>query len=96
MNLIPKGEVIRHKAILESKEFLQREGIDFDEVFTLVVRIQIIRLVIGLTNMKNWYICQMDVKWEFMNDPLDEEVYVTQPVDKCMDSNKLQEVVIRR
>lgn len=49
----PKGEVVLHKARLISKGFLQKEGIDYDEVFAPVARIEKIRLVVGLTNMHN-------------------------------------------
>ena len=72
----PKGEVTRHKARLVAKGFLQKEGIDFDEVIAPVARIKTIRVVVGLANMNNWNICQMDVKCEFLNGPLDKEVYV--------------------
>ena len=80
VKLNPKGEVTRHKARLVAKGFLQKEGIDFDEVFAPVARIETIRLVVGLANMNNWHTCQMDVKCAFLNGPLDEEVYVEQPV----------------
>src|SRR3954471_12122129 len=66
-------------ARLVAKGFLQKEGIDFDEVFAPVARIETIRLVVGLANMNNWHMCQMDVKCAFLNGPLDEEVYVAQP-----------------
>lgn len=59
---------------------MQREDIDFEEVFAQVARIKTIRLIIGITNMNNWYIYQMDVKYAFLNRPLEEEVYVTQPL----------------
>ena len=72
----PKGEVNRYKARLVEKGFLQKEGINFDEVFAPVARIETIRLVDGLANMNNWHICQMDVKCEFLNGLLYEEVYV--------------------
>ena len=75
-----KGEVTRHKARLVAKGFLQKEGIDFDEVFAPVARIETIRLVVGLAEINSWHICQMDVKCAFLNGPLDEEVYVKQPV----------------
>lgn len=63
-----------------AKRFLQREGIDFDEVFALVVRIKTIGLVIYLANINNWSMCQMDLKCEFLSVSLDEEAYVSQPV----------------
>ena len=62
-----------------AKGFLQKEGIDFDEVFAPVARIETIRLVVGLANMNNWQMCQMDVKCAFLNGPLEEEVYIAQP-----------------
>lgn len=76
VNLNRKGEVNRHKATLVAKGFLQKEGINFDKVFAPVSRIETIRLVVGLANMKNWYTCQIDVKCAFLNGPLDEDVYV--------------------
>lgn len=76
----PKDEVIRHKEKLVAKGFLQKERIDYDEVFAPIARIETTRLVVGLANIHNWLICQVHVKCAFMNDPLDEEVYVTQPV----------------
>ena len=79
MKLNPKGEVTRYKARLVAKGFLQKEGIVFDEVFAPVARIETIRLVVGLANINNWQMCQMDVKCAFLNGPLDEEVYVAQP-----------------
>ena len=59
-----------------AKGFLQKEGIDFDEIFAPVARIGTIWLVVGLTNMN-----KMDVKCELLNETLDEEVNVTQPVE---------------
>ena len=76
----PKGKVTRHKASLVAKEFLQKEGIDFDEFFAPVARIETIRLVIGLAEINNWHICQTDVNCAFLNGPLDKEVFVKQPV----------------
>ena len=75
----PKGEVIKHKARLVAKGFLQREGIDYEEVFTPVARLETIRLVVGIAHSNNWMVYQMDVKSAFLNGPLVEEVYVGQP-----------------
>jgi hypothetical protein len=74
-----QGEVTRYKARLVAKGFLQKEGIDFDEVFAPVARIETIRLVVVLANINNWSMYQMDVKCAFLNGPLEEEVYVKQP-----------------
>lgn len=59
--------------------YLQREGIDCEEVFAPVVRIKIIRLVVGIANNHNWPIYQMDVKSAFLNGLLEEEVFVGYP-----------------
>lgn len=69
VKLSPKVEVVRHKEILVAKGFLQREGIDFDEVIAPVAKIKTIRLVIVLANVNNWPMCQMDLKCEFFNGP---------------------------
>jgi hypothetical protein len=46
-----------------------------------VARIETIRLVVGIANINNWSMYQMDVKCAFLNGPLEEEVYVKQPTD---------------
>ena len=74
----PKGKIVKHKARLVAKGFLQREGIDYDEVFAPVARLETIRLVVGISNSENWQMYQMDVKSAFLNGPLEEEVYVDQ------------------
>ena len=56
----PKGEVTRHKVRLVAKGFLLKEGMDFDEVFSLVARIETIRLVIGLAEINSWHIVYGD------------------------------------
>lgn len=79
MKANPKGEIIKYKARLVAKGFLQREGIDFEEVSAPVSRIEIIMLVVGIDNNHNCPIYQMDVKSAFLNKPLEEEVCVRQP-----------------
>lgn len=59
-----------------AKGYLQKEGIDFDEVSAPIARIEKIRFVVALANIKNLSMYQMDVKCAFMNGLLDEEVYV--------------------
>ena len=59
VNMNPKGEVTRHKGRIMAKGFLQKERIDFNEVFAPVARIKIIRLVIGLAEINSWRIYQV-------------------------------------
>nr|GEU67227.1 retrovirus-related Pol polyprotein from transposon TNT 1-94 [Tanacetum cinerariifolium] len=72
------GGVLKNKARLVSQGFRQEEGIDFEESFTLVPRIEAIRIFVANAAHKNMTIFQMDVKTAFLNDELKEEVYVSQ------------------
>ncbi|GJY65605.1 retrovirus-related pol polyprotein from transposon TNT 1-94 [Tanacetum coccineum] len=71
--------VIRNKARLVAKGYAQEEGIDFEESFALVARLEAIRIFIAYAVHKSFPIYQMDVKSAFLNGPLKEEVYVAQP-----------------
>ncbi|GKC87600.1 retrovirus-related pol polyprotein from transposon TNT 1-94 [Tanacetum coccineum] len=71
--------VLKNKARLVTQGFRQEEGIDFEESFTPVARIEAIRIFIANAAHKNMTIYQMDVKMAFLNDELKEEVYVSQP-----------------
>nr|GFA43665.1 copia protein [Tanacetum cinerariifolium] len=71
--------VIRNKARLVAKGYAQEEGIDFEKSFALVTRLEAFRIFIVYAAHKSFLIYQMDVKMEFLNGLLKEEVYVTQP-----------------
>ncbi|GJZ84334.1 retrovirus-related pol polyprotein from transposon TNT 1-94 [Tanacetum coccineum] len=71
--------VIRNKARLVAKGYAQEEGIDFEESFAPVARLEAVRIFIAYVAHKSFLIYQMDVKMEFHNGPLKEEVYVAQP-----------------
>nr|GEX30085.1 hypothetical protein [Tanacetum cinerariifolium] len=71
--------VIRNKARLVAKGYAQEEGINFEESFTPVVRLEAIQIFVAYAAHKSFPIYQMDVKTEFLNGPLKEEVYVAQP-----------------
>jgi hypothetical protein len=75
-----KGEIERYKARLVVKGYSQRPGIDYDEVFAPVARLETIRMVISLAAQNKWKIYQMDVKSAFLNGILEEEIYVEQPM----------------
>nr|GEY86208.1 retrovirus-related Pol polyprotein from transposon TNT 1-94 [Tanacetum cinerariifolium] len=71
--------VIRNKARLEAVGYPQQEGIDYDETFAPVARIEAIRLFLAYAAHKDFTVFQMDVKTMFLNEILKEEVYVGQP-----------------
>nr|GEV48744.1 putative reverse transcriptase domain-containing protein [Tanacetum cinerariifolium] len=71
--------VIRNKARLVAVGYSQQEGIDYDETFAPVSRIEAIRLILAYAAHKDFTVFQMDVKTAFLNGILKEEVYVGQP-----------------
>ncbi|GKA36013.1 retrovirus-related pol polyprotein from transposon TNT 1-94 [Tanacetum coccineum] len=73
------GDVLKNKVRLVAKGYRQEEGIDFEESFEPVARIEAIRIFIANAASKNMIIYQMDVKTAFLNGELKEEVYVSQP-----------------
>ncbi|GKA51677.1 retrovirus-related pol polyprotein from transposon TNT 1-94 [Tanacetum coccineum] len=73
------GGVLKNKARLVAQGFRQEEGINFEESFAPVARIEAIRIFIANAAHKNMTIYQMDVKTAFLNGELKEEVYVSQP-----------------
>ncbi|GJY27897.1 retrovirus-related pol polyprotein from transposon TNT 1-94 [Tanacetum coccineum] len=73
------GDVLKNKARLVAKGYRQEEGIDFEESFAPVARIEAIRIFIANAASKSMVIYQMDVKTAFLNSELKQEVYVSQP-----------------
>ncbi|GJX08231.1 putative ribonuclease H-like domain-containing protein [Tanacetum coccineum] len=73
------GIVIRNKARLVAQGYTQEEGIEYDEVFTPVTRIEAIRLFLAYASFKDFMVYQMDVKSAFLYRKIKEEVYVCQP-----------------
>nr|GEZ82003.1 retrovirus-related Pol polyprotein from transposon TNT 1-94 [Tanacetum cinerariifolium] len=74
-----ENTVIRNKTRLVAKGYAQKEGIDFEESFAPVARLEAVRLFIAYAAYKSFNIYQMDVKTTFLYGPLKEEVYVNQP-----------------
>ncbi|MCI36410.1 reverse transcriptase [Trifolium medium] len=70
---------MKHKARLVARGFLQQQGIYYSEVYAPVGRMETIILVIAIASSMNWSLFHMDVKSAFLNGPLEEEVYVSQP-----------------
>ncbi|GJV54335.1 putative ribonuclease H-like domain-containing protein [Tanacetum coccineum] len=71
--------MIRNKARLVAQWYTQEEGIDYDEVFAPVARIEAIRLFLAYASFKDFMVYQMDVKSAFLYGKIEEEVYVCQP-----------------
>ncbi|KAJ4724838.1 Retrovirus-related Pol polyprotein from transposon TNT 1-94 [Melia azedarach] len=69
----------RYKARLVVKGFSQRKGVDFDEIFSPVVKMSSIRVVLGIAASLDLEIEQMDVKTAFLHGDLDKEIYMEQP-----------------
>ncbi|GJW37874.1 putative ribonuclease H-like domain-containing protein [Tanacetum coccineum] len=74
-----RGIVIKNKARLVAQGYTQEEGIDYDEVFAPVARIEAIRLFLAYASFKDFMVYQMDVKSAFLYGKIEEEVYVCQP-----------------
>nr|GFA51069.1 putative ribonuclease H-like domain-containing protein [Tanacetum cinerariifolium] len=74
-----RGIVVRKKARLVAQGHRQEEGINYDEVFTPVARIEAIRLFLAFASYIGFLVYQMDVKSSFLYGIIEEEVYVTQP-----------------
>nr|GEW37401.1 hypothetical protein [Tanacetum cinerariifolium] len=74
-----ENTVIRNKSRLVAKGYAQKEGVDFEESFTPVARLEGVRLFIAYAAHKSFMVYQMDVKTAFLYGPLKEEVYVNQP-----------------
>jgi len=64
---------------LVAKSYVQQQGIDYNEVFAPVARMDTVRMIIALVAQKGWTIYQLDVKSAFLHGELSEEVYVEQP-----------------
>jgi hypothetical protein len=96
------GVVTRNKARLVAKGYAQVTGLDFEETFAPVARLESIRILLAYAAHYSFKLFQMDVKSAFLNGPIKEEVYVEQPlglendrypdhVRRSMDLSKPQE-----
>ncbi|GJT11641.1 putative ribonuclease H-like domain-containing protein [Tanacetum coccineum] len=74
-----RGIVVRNKERLVAQGYTQEEGIDYDEVFAHVARIEVIRLFLAYASFMRFIVYQMDMKSAFLYGTIEEEVYVSQP-----------------
>nr|GEV43277.1 hypothetical protein [Tanacetum cinerariifolium] len=79
------GGILKNKARLVDRGYRQEEGIDFEESFASVARLEAIRIFLAFAARMNMVVYQMDVKTVFLNGNLREEVYISQP-DKFVDT----------
>jgi hypothetical protein len=70
---------VRNKTCLIAQGFSQVEGLDFEEIFALVTRLEAIRILLDFATSKGFKLYQMDVKNVFLNGVIQEEVFVRQP-----------------
>ncbi|KAI5342476.1 hypothetical protein L3X38_010351 [Prunus dulcis] len=75
------GSVQKNKAMLVAKGYAQKPGLDYNETYAHVARLDTIRTLIALVAQKEWKLYQLDVKSAFLNGVLPEEVYIDQPED---------------
>ena len=73
------GNIVKHKARIVAKGYVQKHGVDFEEIFAPVTRLETVRLLLALSAKHGWEVHHMDVKSAFLNGELDEVVYVSQP-----------------
>ena len=71
-----KGEVVKHKALLVVKGYVQKQGVDFEEVFASVTRLESVRLLLAIAAHHSYEVHHMDVKFTFLNGELKETIYV--------------------
>ena len=70
------GNIIRNKAQLVVKGYAQQEGIDYDETFAPVARMEAIRLFLAFAAFHQFMVYQMDVKCAFLNGEIEDEIYL--------------------
>ena len=73
------GSPLKYKAILVAKGYSQFHGIDYNETFTPVAKMDSIRLALAIAASKQWEVHHMDVKCAFLNGDLTEEIYMKKP-----------------
>ena len=72
------GSVDKYKARLVAKGYSKKEGVDYEDTFAPVAKLNTIRLMIALATQHKWKVHQLDVKSAFLNGDLKEEVYLVQ------------------
>ena len=82
-------KTIRYKARLCAEGFSQKPGVDFDEIYSPVVRYDLIRLLLAIAAIENLEMRKFDIKTAFMNGKVKEELYMKISDDISADRNKV-------
>nr|GEX72333.1 hypothetical protein [Tanacetum cinerariifolium] len=87
----PTEKIVKYKAIIVAKGYVQKHGIDYKEVFASVARIETVHLILALAGSYGWWVHHLDMKSAFLNGDFEEEVYVSQQegYQKEGESNKV-------
>ena len=91
-----QGALVKHKAHLVVKGYVQKQGVDFDQVFAPVARLETVGLLIAMAAQDGWEVHHMDVKSAFLNRELSEEVYVLQPPGFVKRNNEQNVLKLRK
>lgn len=75
----PEGNIVKYKARLVAKGYVQKKGVDYEEVFAPVAHLETVRLLLGLSAKEGWEVHHLDIKAAFLNGDLVEELYVVEP-----------------
>jgi hypothetical protein len=81
------GQINRYKSKLVAKSFQQVHGVDYDETFTPVAKMDSICLVVAIVATKGWEVHQMDVKNAFLHGDLSKDIYMEKPRGFMQDSS---------
>nr|GEX95607.1 ribonuclease H-like domain, reverse transcriptase, RNA-dependent DNA polymerase [Tanacetum cinerariifolium] len=89
------GNIIKHKVRLVTKGYIQEHGLDFEEVFAPVARMETIQVLLAIDANNKWEVHHLDVKYSFLHGDLKEEVYVIQPEGfvKRQDNGKVYRLI---
>ena len=77
--LKPDGTIDKYKARLVIKGYRQKEGEDYFDIYSPMLRITSVRIILAIAALRNLEVHQMDVKTAFLNRDLEEEIYMEQP-----------------
>ena len=90
------GDVEKYKARLVYHGFSQQPGIDYNETFAPVDKLDTVRMVLAIATHNKWYVHQMDVMYAFFNGSLEEEVYMSQPLSYEIDGQEDKVYILKK